>query len=194
MSFSTNLSVADRLALALEGLARGVAGLVRGRVMSAAMIVLVWQRLRRVERDVLGLLARFRAGRLRVMPGRLGVSRAGGSRWGRLGLPRRFAWLLPMMPGEAACFAGQIRTMLAEPEMVALMSVSPQARRVLRPVCRMLGIEREVLRPLGVVVPEVADLGSPVVSRVDGSVGERGALLGEGMGVLWPVRGEVRLE
>ena len=99
------------------------------------------------------------------------------------------------MPGEAACFAGQIRTMLAEPEMAALMSASPQARRVLGPVCRMLGIEREVLRPLAAVVPEVADLVSPVgVSRVGGSVGERGALVGEGMGVLWPVRGEVRLE
>ena len=194
MNSGSALPAVERLALSLDGLARCVAARIVARVMSAAMIVLVCARVRRAERDIRGLLARFQAGRLRVsaVPR---VGRGGGGRNGPRVLPSRFGWLLALAPGEAACFAGQIRAVLAEPDMEALIALSPQARRVLGPVCRMLGIEREVLRPLAAVVPEVADLVSPVgVSRVGGSVGERGALVGEGMGVLWPVRGEVRLE
>lgn len=133
-------TVADRLALTLDGLGRSVAARVGAGVLTAAMIVLVWVRLRRVERQMLGLLARFRAGRLRVVAvPRVG---GGGGRGGRVAvLPRRFGWLLGLVPGEAASFAGQMRSVLAEPEMVALMATAPQARRVLRPVCRMLGIE-----------------------------------------------------
>ena len=43
--------------------------------------------------------------------------------------------------------------------MVALLLVSPQARRILRPLCRMLAVETSVLRPLppGVVAEVVAD-------------------------------------
>jgi hypothetical protein len=119
--------------------------------MSAAMIVLVWQRVRRVEREIAGLMARFRAGRLRVLVAprvrRVGLARSVvGSR-----LPRRFGWLLPLVPAEAAGYAGQVRAVLAEPEMVALIAAAPQARQVLAPLCRMLGIEREVLAPRQVV-------------------------------------------
>jgi hypothetical protein len=57
-------------------------------------------------------------------------------------LPRRFGWLCPLVPGEAACFAGQMRVLLAEPEMQTLLAACPQAVRVLRPLCVMLGIER----------------------------------------------------
>jgi hypothetical protein len=39
--------------------------------------------------------------------------------------------------------------------MVALLSASPAAGRVLLPICRMLGIEASVLRPGVVVVPGV---------------------------------------
>jgi len=56
------------------------------------------------------------------------------------GLPRGFGWLLPLVPQEAAGFASQLRVVLAEAEMVALLQASPQARRELRPLCRMLGI------------------------------------------------------
>jgi hypothetical protein len=108
---------------------------------------------RRVEWQVLGLLARFRAGRLWVLtaPRMGGGGRRGG---GSSGLPRGFGWLLPLVPQEAACFAGQMRGVLAEPEMVALLAAAPQARRVLRPLCRMLGIEASVLAPGGVTGPE----------------------------------------
>jgi hypothetical protein len=40
--------------------------------------------------------------------------------------------------------------------MVALLVATPQAGRILRPVCRMLGIETALLRPRAVGVAEVA--------------------------------------
>ena len=61
---------------------------------------------------------------------------------------------MPLVPGEAACFAGQIRGLLAEPEMAGLIAASPQARRVLGPLCRMLGIEASEWAP-GVVAAKV---------------------------------------
>ncbi len=161
------LTVADRIASTLVGLGRAVAARIspRGAVppMQAAMIVLVWTRLKRVERQILGLLARFAAGRLvvaaapRVTEGAAGRRRVVSAR-----LPCRFGWLLGMVPFEAACFAGQLRAELAEPEMVALLAASPQARRVLGPVCRMLAIERSVLGVPEKVPARGADEGVPV--------------------------------
>ena len=58
---------------------------------------------------------------------------------------------MEVVPYEAAGYAEQVRALLAEPEMVALIQSAPQARRVLAPLCRMLGIEREVLAPRQVV-------------------------------------------
>lgn len=112
--------------------------------MATVMIVLVWGRIKRVQVRLQALLLRFQQGRLRVGgPGGRGCSGPRGG--GGVALPRRFGWLLPLVPFEAACFAGQIRAVLAEPEMVALLAAAPQARRVLGPVCRMLGIEADVL-------------------------------------------------
>jgi hypothetical protein len=48
---------------------------------------------------------------------------------------------------EAAGFGAHLRLILAHPEMVALLAASDQAGRLLRPVCRMLGVEIDLLRP-----------------------------------------------
>ena len=143
--------------MTLDGLCRMVAARIAGGVMAAWMIVLVWGRVKRIERRVLGLLARFRAGRLWV---RVAVVRSGGGegrcRAGVQRLPRRFGWLVAMVPSEAASLAGQVRAVLAEPEMVGLLAASAQARRVLGPLCRMLGIEAEILGGGGPVADAVA--------------------------------------
>jgi hypothetical protein len=79
---------------------------------------------------------------------------------GETKLPRRFAWLLALVPCDAAAYASQLRVLLAEPEMMALLAASAQARRVLAPLCRMLGIEASVL------APRVAGAAEAVVSEV----------------------------
>jgi hypothetical protein len=152
---------AERFALILDMLGRAVAARIAGGAMQAAMIVLVWTRLRRIDGRMQALMRRFLAGRLVVLTrkrvggsgGGGGVNRADGgggveSNVGRAvsgRLPRGFGWLLPMVPHVAACYAGQLRTVLAEPEMVALLQAAPQARRLLGPLCRMLGVEPSVL-------------------------------------------------
>ncbi len=147
MTITATRTIADRIALTLDGLCRAVAARILGRRMAEAMILLVWQRIRRTDGRLQGLLRRFREGRLQV---RTMVRSGGGGVRGERGspvLPRSFGWLLPMVPCEAACFAGQLRGALAEPEMVALLTVAPQARRVLAPLCRMLAIEKALLTP-----------------------------------------------
>jgi hypothetical protein len=78
-----------------------------------------------------GLGQRWQAGLVvALLPGR-----GGGA------LPIRFGWLMGVMPYEAAGYAGQLRTVLAEPEMVVLLRDVAGARRILGPLCRMLGVE-----------------------------------------------------
>ena len=71
-----------------------------------------------------------------------------------------------VMPYEAAGYAGQMRTVLAEPEMAALLLDVPQARSILGPVCRMLGVELPMeLKPVPVVSARVSPVGPTRVAR-----------------------------
>lgn len=142
--------------MTLGGLCRAVAARGVGGILAGPLIFLIWGRLRRIERQFLALVRRLQSGglRRRVVGRRLGatvVRKVGG----RV-LPRRFGWLLDLVPHEAACFAGQLRAVLDEPEMVALLAASPEAGRILAPLCRMLGVEAGVLAPVAVRVAAVA--------------------------------------
>ena len=53
--------------------------------------------------------------------------------------PRGFAWLVRLAP-ETAAYGSQLQALLGEPEAASLLEASPQARRLLRPLCRMLGV------------------------------------------------------
>ena len=177
------LTVADRFVLALEGLYRAVAArrrisVLAGRgteVLAETLIILICTRIRRVEGRISRMLARFQAGKLRVWA----TERAGDGGGVPLApvtrviraenrLPRTFAWLLPLVPSDAAGFAAHLRMVLAEPEMVGLLAAAPQAARVLAPVCRMLGIEAAVLAPRveGSAEAVVAPVGTVVKARV----------------------------
>jgi hypothetical protein len=154
-----DLTAGERIGLILGALCRAVAARISPRsvgpgdvpvALPAALIVLIWGRVRRIEHQIQGLLARFRAGLLRtrvvVTPRCAGLERVAegdGSR--QMRLPVGFAWLVPLVPVWAAGCGSQTRHWLADPEVRALLAVSAQARRVLKPLCRMLGIEPEAL-------------------------------------------------
>jgi hypothetical protein len=166
MNPALTFPASDRFVMALAGLCAAVAARIRGGAMSGVMILLVCRRVRRIEGRILRLLARFRAGEL---PGKRVAS--GGRHSGvirarpvspEVRLPRGFGWLLPLVPCEAANFSSQLRLALAEPEMAGLLAASPGARRVLRPLCRMLAIEPAVLMPAQ--VDGAAALASPLVA------------------------------
>ena len=63
----------------------------------------------------------------------------------RLRLPGGQGWLVKALGWEAAGYGSQLTALLAEPEMQAVLAAVPAVGRILRPVCRMLGVV-----PLGV--------------------------------------------
>jgi len=139
-------------------------------LLSAALTWLVYQRVGAIAGRLERLAARFAAGRLvrrhaarrgvvpvtegdgaascraascRAAPCRAAPCRAAMVRvW-----PHGFAWLIPVGTHEAAGIGLHLRAVLAHPEMVALLGAAPQVRRLLTPVCRMLGVEASLLRP-----------------------------------------------
>ena len=139
---------------------RGAIGGFCGRgVVGHALGLLLWARLSVVMLRMERTVARFVAGRLRVAGARVLGVRAGGKRKAASAVARSwpggFCWLVKMAGWQAAGYGSQLRAVLQTPEMVALLTASPEVGRVLRPVCRMLGIETSVLRPGVVVVPLV---------------------------------------
>jgi hypothetical protein len=68
MNATATLSLSDRIALTLGLLCQAVAAQISGRRMTEAMIRLVWQRVRRIDLRLQGMLRRFREGRLVVRP------------------------------------------------------------------------------------------------------------------------------
>ena len=58
----------------------------------------------------------------------------------RLRLPRKKMWLRALLGWRAGGCATQIEHLLNQPETAALIANSPQAQRLLRPLCHMLGI------------------------------------------------------
>jgi hypothetical protein len=64
-------------------------------------------------------------------------------RFGRagFGLPGGSGWLIRRCGWQAAGCGSQLRQLLAEPEMAALLLAAPQAGRLFRPLCRMLAVE-----------------------------------------------------
>jgi hypothetical protein len=142
--------LADRFALIIDGLCRAAAARLGApgpaRWTAGPLMILLWGRLRRMA-------ARFAA-----LAARAGVRRRAFLRPGTVSspplrprttpkcLPRRFAWLVRLVP-EAACYGTQLQHLLSEPAMAELLAASPQARRILRPLCRMLGVLQAPAQP-----------------------------------------------
>ena len=150
MESSAALSPYQNLSAVLCAL-RGMVGAwtVRG-MLSQVLALLLYRRLGEICRKIERLVVRFQAGRLwkrapRVETGVRKAAKTGVRIW--LG---RFGWLVRAASYQAAGYGCQLRHILEQPEMVELLKATPQAARILRPVCRMLAIETDVLRP-GVV-------------------------------------------
>ena len=149
--------------LSLAELIRGLRGSVAAwgglGWLSLPLVLLLYRRLGEIGRRMEGLASRFAAGRVRRRTARAAAAPAtdrGGRRpVGRI-WPRRFGWLVTAAGWQAAGYGSQLRAALETPEMVALLAAVPQARRVLRPLCRMLAVEIALLRPGVVVVGEAA--------------------------------------
>lgn len=120
-------------------------------LLSLPLTVLLYVRLGVVLRQMERLAARFQAGRLWRLAPRVAASQTvaveARTREARI-WPYRFAWLVRAVGWQSAVHGSLLRHVLEKPEMVALLIASPQAARILRPICRMLAVDAQVLRPL----------------------------------------------
>jgi len=113
----------------------------------APLVTLLWTRLARLTARFDALVARLTAGhpaapcRQRTRPTSTAPARKAPA--AGLRLPRSHTWLIRLLPGEAACFGGQLQALLADPAMAALLAAAPEAGRILRPLCRLLAIAPE---------------------------------------------------
>jgi hypothetical protein len=139
MQASPTLSVAPDFAARLGIILAGLAALVARRFVRdpfrAAFIVPLWKHITRSARRLQRAFARLASGGA-SRPGR---PHASGPHH-RPAFPTRRAWLVVALGSEAAAYASQLETLLAEPEAAAALAGSLAARRTLAPIRRMLGL------------------------------------------------------
>ena len=149
----------QNLSAVLRALRGEVGGWHLRGMLSHVVMMLLYRRLGEICGKIERLAARFQAGQLRRrVPGaRIGMRNA--AKTGARIWPGRFAWLVRAASYQAVGYGCQLRHILEQPEMVELLKASPQAARILRPVCRMLAIETALLQPgVEVAVPKVKAL------------------------------------
>ena len=135
-----DLPIPERLNWLLGGIGRviGASEVVRKRLVDWALLSLAWNRLGMAVKRLSALYEKYRAGTLkptRVRPSRKGEARP--SRPRPLPLePRRAGWLTLMVP-ECSWGGGSLLMMLEHPDIVAIITDVPQARRILRPMCHL---------------------------------------------------------
>ena len=129
------------------------------------LIMPLWKRLNRIARRL------KRALELGGAPPRAQKSRAGQTRpapaKAAVALPQKFGWLIWALGWEAAGYAGHLEYLLQQPEVAAVMAACPRARRVLRPIARMLA-----LRMLDPVKPKLVLPANSTVPVADDTVAE----------------------
>jgi hypothetical protein len=163
VNLSAAPSPAERLLQITDLLSRVIAASSRGGVMPGSLIVLLWHRVRRAAAGFARLAAMPRAGTGAPRRPACGDGaqpiRPPAPRRPRLlrhgepdrlpgWLHRRSGWLVWLVPDAAMC-GGQLQALLADAGMQALAAASPQGARILRSLCRMLGVDpRPYLPPL----------------------------------------------
>ena len=135
-----------------DNIKRGLGSWAAQGLIGHALALLVYGRLGRAGQAIARLMALFQAGLLRPRAPRAPAVRTEhADDVVRVVPPRvmpvKWAWLVGMAEWRAAVLGAQLQHVLQQPDMVALLRASPQARRVLGPVCRMLAVPPGVLRP-----------------------------------------------
>jgi hypothetical protein len=155
----STLTLAAQIVWTVEDLLK-VLAVEAGKLRTPGLLArALWSRVRRFERRFGALYAQWKAGTLpkaRVRKGSSpqpspqrgeGEGLAGDpvvSRPASL-LPRGVGWMYKTLPASAAAFRSMLEPLIGElPEMKAFVSEVPQAGRLLRPMCRMVGIKPPV--------------------------------------------------
>ena len=132
-----------------------------------------------MHRYLLGGARRFARVLQRIAAGevfRVRKSRAGEARTARarVWMPRHKGWV-GSLGYQVRGFAGQLKFILEQPEIAAVVAGSPQAQRVLRPMFRVLGLEMACVPRLvraRKASPVAAEPPSPLPSPANAGEGE----------------------
>ncbi len=133
-----------RLVRLLDVLCATIAARGAGGALTKPLFFLLWTRLRRTAARVVKVAARLTAGTPPPAP-RPRPAKPRPSRPQLLRLPRGFGWVMFQVSGAAA-LGCQLQHLLAEPEL-ARLAEDPAMRRLLNPLCRMLGVPARPMRP-----------------------------------------------
>ena len=141
--------LARRFALILAGLAALVARRFLRVPHLMRFTVLLCSRLsravRRFHRALTQPATKLRAPRVRA-------DRTDAGRAQSVALPSGRGWLVRELGWEAAGYMAQLEALITEVEMRAVVDRLPAAGRILRPICRMLGVPVAVM-PVAVARP-----------------------------------------
>ncbi len=115
--------------------------------------LLLWNRLNRAVRRLHRVMTRPPG---KARPPQLRAARTDTGRTRPASLPAGRGWIVRELGWEAAAYMGYLELLLAEPEMQAVLARVPGAGRILRPLCRMLGVPVAAATPPVMVVAEAA--------------------------------------
>ena len=152
------------LATILSALRAAIAAHAARDRARAALWLLTWGYLSRASRRLESLIASWRAGTL-PKP-RASATKTRAPRESLPRLPAGRAWLVTTIAGTAS-LASQFQHALSDTEIEAFLAAAPQAGRLLRPLCRMLGLRLagEAPRPRRVRPPRPAPAIPPTPPR-----------------------------
>jgi hypothetical protein len=163
----------------LTGLQAAIAVVAARECALTVLLVAVWGRIGRISRRLERLIALWRAGMLpapRAQRARRGRTPGTPATKAVSAFPTTPAWLLVAVR-EAAPYGARLESLLSEAECEAFLAAAPQARRLLRPLCRMLGVGLAAPRAGKVRAIWQAPKSAPAVPQAGLVVGPRGRLM-----------------
>ncbi len=148
-------NLASHLAAILTGLQKAIA-VFAADPSRTAFLVFVWTRVGRMSKRFQRLYTHWQNG---TLP-KPGAPRPGRTRAARAPEPFRFpgksGWLVGLHGYTIVASASQFRHWLTTPEAVAFLAAAPQARRILNPLGRMLGVKLDMPYGIPLLPPPAA--------------------------------------
>jgi hypothetical protein len=139
--------ITAHLASILGNLAALIARAFLKHPVHVVHIVPLWNYIGRIARRFTRTMDRLAEGKLRAHTPRPNRTPATAAQPRKpRGYPTTHAWLRATLAHEANAYGSQLAHLLDQPETKALLAAAPQAARLLRPLCRYLGIEPDAIR------------------------------------------------
>ena len=136
----TGPEIAHEVARAITGLCAVIAAAFDRHPIFVYIVNDLWNRLNRAKQRFTRAMDHLAAGR-KPRPRRPGTAAGAVGGMPPAKLPTAHGWLLNAIPYKAAAYQYQLELLFARPGVEDLIKSSPEAQRILRPICHMLGMK-----------------------------------------------------